>query len=122
MSKIYRRLLRVFAPQLERDYGEAMEDVFASKRDEARSMGAGRLLRFWIRECGGLMTVSVSHVISSFGQDTRQAARRLVRSPSFTITSALTLALAIGANGALYAVVKHVVINPLPYADSDRLI
>jgi putative ABC transport system permease protein len=119
---LYRRLLRVLSPHLERDYGAAMEDAFTSKRDDARRMGAGRLLRFWIREFGGLMAVSVSHIISSLGQDTRQAARRLVRSPSFTIASALTLALAIGANGAIYAVVKHVVINPLPYADSDRLI
>ena len=119
---LYRGLLRVLSPHLERDYGEAMEDVFASKRDDARRVGAGRLLRFWIREFGGLMAVSVSHIISSLGQDMRQAARRLVRSPSFTIASALTLALAIGANGAIYAVVKHVVINPLPYADSDRLI
>ena len=39
------------------------------------------------------MAVSVSHIISTLGQDTRQAARRLVRSPSFTIASVLTLAL-----------------------------
>ena len=68
------------------------------------------------------MAVSVSNIISTLGQDTRQAARRLVRSPSFTIASVLTLALALGANGAIYAVVKHVVIDPLPYAESDWLI
>jgi putative ABC transport system permease protein len=119
---IYRRLLRVFSPALERDYGAAMEDAFAAKRDDARRLGPVRLFRFWIREFGGLMSVSISHVIASLGQDTRQAARRLWRSPSFTIASLLTLALAIGANGAIYAVVKHVVVNPLPYPASDRLI
>jgi putative ABC transport system permease protein len=50
------------------------------------------------------------------------AARRLVRSPGFTLASVLTLALALGANAAIFAVVQRVVRNPLPYPDSDRLI
>src|SRR5437667_7440896 len=52
----------------------------------------------------------------------RQAARRLVRSPAFTLASVLTLALAIGANASIFSVVQRVVLNPLPYPDSDRLI
>ena len=52
----------------------------------------------------------------------RQAARRLSRSPLFTLTAVGTLALAIGANAAIFAVVQRVVLNPLPYPDSDRLI
>jgi hypothetical protein len=50
------------------------------------------------------------------------AARRLVRSPAFTLSAVLTLALAIGANVSIFAVVQRVVLNPLPYPDSDRLI
>ena len=50
------------------------------------------------------------------------AARRLVRSPAFTLAAVLTLALAIGANASIFAVVQRVVLNPLPYPDSDRLI
>lgn len=48
-------------------------------------------------------------------QELRQARRRLWRSPAFTLTTVLTLALAIGANAAIFAVVERVVINPLPY-------
>jgi predicted permease len=55
-------------------------------------------------------------------QEIRQAARRLVRTPLFTTAAALTLALAIGANASLFTVVYRVVLNPLPYPDSDRLI
>ena len=55
-------------------------------------------------------------------QDLRYAARRLRRSPAFTVATVLTLALAIGANAAIFAIVERVVINPLPYPDSDRLI
>jgi putative ABC transport system permease protein len=57
-----------------------------------------------------------------FVQECRQAVRRLVRAPSFTIASVLTLALAIGANAAIFTVVYRVVLNPLPYGDSDRLV
>src|SRR5688572_274611 len=55
-------------------------------------------------------------------QEIRQAARRLVRTPLFTATAALTLALAIGANASLFTVVHRVVLNPLPYPESERLI
>ena len=60
--------------------------------------------------------------MGTLAQETRQAARRLARSPSFTIASMLTLALAIGANVAIFTVVYRVVLNPLPYGDSERLV
>jgi predicted permease len=55
-------------------------------------------------------------------RELRQAARRLVRSPVFTLASVLTLALAIGANASMFAVVQRVLLNPLPYGESGRLI
>ena len=55
-------------------------------------------------------------------QEIRHAARRLARSPAFTLATVLTLALAIGANASIFAVVQRVVLNPLPYPESDRLI
>src|SRR5437899_3001643 len=60
--------------------------------------------------------------LDSAAKETAFAARRLVRSPAFTIAAVLTLALAIGANASIFAVVERVVLNPLPYPDSDRLV
>jgi putative ABC transport system permease protein len=60
--------------------------------------------------------------ITDLWKDVIFAARRLVRSPAFTLASVLTLALAIGANASIFAVVQRVVRNPLPYPDADRLI
>jgi predicted permease len=55
-------------------------------------------------------------------RDLRHATRRLVRTPGFTLAAVATLALAIGANAAIFTVVYRVVLNPLPYRDSGRLI
>jgi putative ABC transport system permease protein len=60
--------------------------------------------------------------MDGIGREFRHAARRLMRSPTFTLAAVLTLALAIGANASIFAVVQRVVLNPLPYPDSDRLI
>ena len=55
-------------------------------------------------------------------QEIRHAARRLIRTPLFTTAAVLTLALAIGANASLFTVVHRIVLNPLPYPESERLI
>jgi len=52
----------------------------------------------------------------------RHALGRLGRSPGFTAAAALSLALAIGANVTIFTVVDRVVLNPLPYPDSVRLV
>ena len=59
--------------------------------------------------------------MDTIAQDLRHAARRLTRTPVFTAAAATTLALAIAANAAIFTLVHRVVLNPLPYADSERL-
>src|SRR5262252_967775 len=64
----------------------------------------------------------VATCVESAWKELGFAARRLLRSPAFTIAAVLTLALAIAANAAIFAVVERVLLNPLPYPDSDRLV
>jgi len=48
--------------------------------------------------------------------------RRLARAPMFTVITLITLAIGIGANTAIFSVLNGVLLKPLPYPDSDRLV
>jgi putative ABC transport system permease protein len=61
-------------------------------------------------------------VFDDLQQDLRLAWRRLRKTPSFTLTALATLALCIGANLAIFAVVDAILLRPLPFPDPDRLV
>jgi putative ABC transport system permease protein len=55
-------------------------------------------------------------------KDVRYALRSLLRAPGFTLAACTTLALAIGASTAIFTVTYRVLLNPLPYPDSARIL
>jgi putative ABC transport system permease protein len=61
-------------------------------------------------------------MIKSLFRDTRQALRTLSKQPGYVAVAVLTLALGIGANTAVFSVLNSVILSPLPYPESDRLV
>jgi putative ABC transport system permease protein len=140
--RIYRWLLRWCPDALRRAYGEAMEETMAARLAAARAAGPWRAARVWWRESVGLVAVIISEraqarrrrtrqrqleapkagVMDAIAQELHHAARRLIRTPTFTAAAVITLALAIAANAAIFTLVYRVVLNPLPYPESERLI
>ena len=67
-------------------------------------------------------TSSGEPMIKGLTQDVRYGLRSMMRVPAFTLTVLCTIALGIGANVAIFTVVNAVLLRPLPFRDSDRVI
>jgi putative ABC transport system permease protein len=86
----------------------------AAERAARREFGNVTHIKEVTREVRGLW-------LERLVQDVRYGARALWRTPAFTIVAVLTLALAIGANSAVFTLVNSVLLKPLPFRDPERL-
>ncbi len=145
-ERLYRALLMLYPPRFRRAFALDLVEAFRDQRRDARAIGmpAGA---FWMTVLRDLLTQTCAEWMTTVWRivcrthdsdreespmsavphalrfaELRFAARRLLRVPSFTIATIVVLALGIGATTAVFSIVNGVLLRPLPYPQSDRLV
>jgi len=119
-----RRLLyNALSDELEQHLEEKIEELVATGMSKKDATAAAR------RDFGNVTLIEEDSrevwqwpSIESFFADVRYGFRILRKNPGFTCVAILTLALGIGANTAIFSIVNAVILRPLPYKDSSRIL
>lgn len=132
-ERVYRALLRLYPSDFRELYATDAVELFADRLEEARDVGSGAVARLWVRTLvnvivhGMLERVSqiatgVRPAVGDPSSGLRTALRTVVRAPKLSVAIVATLGVGIAANVALFSVLQTVLLRPLPYPDSDRLV
>jgi predicted permease len=122
-SHAYRLLLRVLPFDFRSDFGRDMERTFQEQAASvAKHEGRTGLLRLWAETIVGIFQVAPSEHWQMLKQDTGYALRMMRKTLGYTAVAAITLALGVGANTAIFSVIDGTLLRPLPYVQGDRLV
>ncbi len=117
---MYRLLLLFYPSSFRAEYGEEMHRDFTRKRQ--RASGFFALAGLWMAATVDALRNGLAAHCDLLRQDVRYAHRTIRRMPGFAATVVLVAALGIGATTAVFTVADHVLVRPLPYRDSGRLV
>jgi putative ABC transport system permease protein len=118
--RFYRLLLRLYPRSFRAEYGEEMSHVFAERR--LRASGPLAILTLWQETVLDVFASALRVHGDLLRQDLGYAFRSHRRAPGLAVTAVVVTALGIGANTAVFSITDQVLIRPLPFADSGRLV
>src|SRR5215510_3968600 len=122
-ASVYRALLWCYPASFRHEYGGEMVGAFTTQlRDARRSHGRLAAARIWIGTLLDLFPTALQEHRHVVHQDLRHALRVFAASPGFTVAAVLSLAIGIGANGALFSLLNSVLMSALPVRNADELV
>ncbi len=148
-ARLYRLVLRVFPRRFRARFGSEIVDTFEELADESwRERGGRGLAALWVKTLADIArhgsgerlsngasaygatpsaAPATAHggagrMVASFIQDLGFAARSARHAPGFSLAVIATIALGIGANTAIFTVVNGILLRPLPFDDSERVV
>jgi predicted permease len=118
--RLYRALLHLYPASFREEYGGEMTRAFAGARRDAGGPLAVAVL--WLETIVDVTFNAVRVHAGVLRQDVRVSSRTLRRTPGFTAAAVIVTALGVGATTAAFTLTDHVLLRPLPFPDSDRLV
>jgi len=119
-DRLLRALLKLLPAEFRGDYQREIEAMFRAERRETG--GVYGVARLWAATIADVFRTAPGEHLDILGRDLRYTFRILARRPVLTLTAIVTLALGIGANTAIFSVVNGVLLAPLPYPATDRIV
>ena len=120
MMRVYHLLLRLFPKSFRHEYGGEMAAIFDRRRRDAAGLWAVTLL--WLETVVHTVRDACGAHVDLLRQDVGYATRTLLRAKGFAVTSIAVMALGVGATTAVFSVADHVLVRPLPFPESTRLV
>ncbi len=118
--RLYRALLHLYPAGFRAEYAADLCALFALRLEQASNPFT--ILLLWLDAIADIFSSAIAAHWDILRRDLAWSARSLRRSPAFTFTAIAVSALGIGATTAAFTLADHVLLRPLPYADSDRLV
>jgi predicted permease len=118
--RLFRNLLHLYPAAFRAEYGKEMCSVFEQRRRDTSGMLA--VIALWMVAIADTFFNAVRVHWDLLRQDLRYTVRTLGRAPGFALTVILVAGLGVGATTAVFTVTDHVLIRPLPFPDSHRLV
>lgn len=119
-SALFRALLWLYPADFRDEYGREMSMVFSDRYCAASS--GGERLSVWFEALAGVLKEAPREQLSTLSQDVRYAVRTLSKTPSFSFTAVMTLALAIGATTVIFSLLHSMLLRPLPFQNPERVV
>ena len=118
--RLYKALLHLYPSSFRKEYEEELVHIFRERRTQMHNPVS--IAWLWL---SGFVDVVLNAACAHWEilrQDLRYTTRTLLRAPVFTLTAIVVTGLGIGASTAAFSITDRVLLRPLPFPNSDRLV